>query len=35
MSNTVRFDEAESIRLADTTVETRPPDGLEFRVEEI
>ncbi|MGQ3413544.1 hypothetical protein ACT4ML_14915 [Natrinema sp. LN54] len=33
MSNTVRFDDAESVRLSNVTVETRPPDGLEFRVE--
>lgn len=33
MSNTVRFDDAESIRLSDVIVETRPPDRIEFSVE--
>lgn len=33
MSNTVRFDDAESIRLSDVTVETRRSDGLEFTVQ--
>ncbi len=33
MSNTVRFDDVESVRLSDVTVEMRPPDRLEFTAE--
>ncbi|ADB61276.1 hypothetical protein Htur_2398 [Haloterrigena turkmenica DSM 5511] len=33
MRNTVRFDDAESIRLSDVIVETRSPDGIEFTAE--
>lgn len=33
MRNTVRFDDAKSIRLSDVIVETRPPDALEFTAE--